>query len=345
MNRLELIKRNTQEIVGEKELVELLKKKKKPTAYVGYAPTGKPHLGHLIPMLKVADFLKAGFKFKFLLADIHSFLDDRKTPWHLLDKRAECYKEVLKGMLTAFKVNKRDLLRLKFVKGSSFQLSADYIIDVLKMANETTVNRSMRAASEVVRFGKEPKVAGLIYPLMQIQDVVALKSDVAIGGIDQRGIYMLGRELLPKMDKEKYICVFNPLLPGLTAGKMSASDEKSKIDLLDDPEIVKKKVNASHCIAGETKNNAVLTYMEYLVFPLREKVEIKREEKHGGNVVYNKFDDLKIDFINKKLHPQDLKNAFGNELNKILDPIRKRFSKKKNKKLLEKAYPKEILLK
>ena len=68
--RFDLIKRNTQEIITEAELKELLKKKKHPSAYIGLAITGKPHIGYFIPMIKVGDFLKAGFRFKILFAGV-----------------------------------------------------------------------------------------------------------------------------------------------------------------------------------------------------------------------------------------------------------------------------------
>ena len=81
--RLELIKRNTIEIIKEEELNELLKTKKQPSVYLGTATTGKPHIGYFIWVLKLADLLKAGFKVKLLLADIHGALDN--TPWNILD--------------------------------------------------------------------------------------------------------------------------------------------------------------------------------------------------------------------------------------------------------------------
>ena len=58
MDKFELIKRGTQEIVDESEVKKLLKSKKTPVVYVGYAPTGLLHVGHFIPMVKLIDFLK-----------------------------------------------------------------------------------------------------------------------------------------------------------------------------------------------------------------------------------------------------------------------------------------------
>src|SRR3989344_6739206 len=97
--RFELVKRNTQEIVEEGELKEIIKSKKNPVAYIGFAPTGKLHAGHIIPIIKVGDFVKAGFKFKFLIADLHAFLDDQKTPWGLLEARSRYYEESIKGIM------------------------------------------------------------------------------------------------------------------------------------------------------------------------------------------------------------------------------------------------------
>ena len=60
--RFQLIKRNTQEIITEEELRNLLKNKKKPSVYLGWSITGRPHIGYFVPVIKLADFLKAGFK-------------------------------------------------------------------------------------------------------------------------------------------------------------------------------------------------------------------------------------------------------------------------------------------
>lgn len=335
--RFKLLKRNTQEIVKEEELKKILKKKQ-PCAYIGYAPTGRLHIGYLIPLVKVADFLKAGFKFKLLIADLHAYLDDMKTSWNLLDHRAKYYEEAIKAAINALGA---DTKNLEFVTGSSFQLGKQYFLDTLQLVGQVTVNRSKRAASEVVRFKQDPKLGGFIYPLMQILDPLYLKADVSFGGIDQRGIYMLGREMLPDMKGQTLTCLFTPLLPGLQGIKMSASDTKSKIDLLDSKQDVEKKVNSAFCPIGEVKDNGILAFLEYVVIPIKqdkgEKFTIKRPTKFGGDVVYENYKDLEKDYKNKDLHPQDLKKALAQELNLLLEPIRKHFKNKQD--LLKKAYP------
>lgn len=332
MNKFELVKKNMQEIVNEDELKKILKKKSY-SAYIGFAPTGRVHVGHLIPIVKIADFIKAGFKFKFLIADMHAFLDDKKTPWEKLDLRAKYYEDIIRSVFKSIGVSDK---KVEFVKGSDFQLTKDYMLDVLHLTGEITLNRSKRAASEVVRFKDDPKLGGFIYPIMQILDPVYLNVDVCFGGIDQRGIYMLGRELFPKMKGRTLTCVFNYLLPGLSGGKMSASDSKNKIDLLDSEKEISSKVKKAYCPAGSVKDNGVLAFIEYVIFPVKGKFVIKRDKKFGGNVTYKDYKALEKDFVAKKLHPMDLKVQLGADLNEILKPIRK--AMKNKEKLIKEAY-------
>ena len=72
MDKYDLITRNLQEVIEEKELKELLKKKKNPSVYWGTMPTGSVSIAYFFPMLKIADFLNAGLKVKILLADLHA---------------------------------------------------------------------------------------------------------------------------------------------------------------------------------------------------------------------------------------------------------------------------------
>ena len=127
--RFNLVVRNTQEVITESELRILLEEKKSPSAYWGTAPTGRVHIGYLIPVLKISDFLKAGFKFKILIADLHAHLDDQKTPWSLLDARSIYYQEIITALFEALDV---DYSKLLFVRGKDFQTNSEYIIDVLR---------------------------------------------------------------------------------------------------------------------------------------------------------------------------------------------------------------------
>ncbi|MBU0457268.1 MAG: tyrosine--tRNA ligase [Nanoarchaeota archaeon] len=333
--RLNLIKRNTQEIISEEELLELLTKKKQPIVYLGTAITGKPHIAYFIWVIKLADFLKAGFKVKLLLADLHGALDN--CPWDVLEKRYNYYSTIIPLM---FKSIGTDIKNFEIVKGTSYQLKEDFILDTLKLSTTTTIHDASKAASDVVKFGESPKLSGLLYPLMQALDEQYLGVDVQYGGVDQRKILMYARENLPKLGYKSRIEVMTPMIPGLTGKKMSASDPKSKIDLLDDPKTVKNKLNKAHCEAGIVEDNGVLAFLKHVIMVLkedkREKFIIERPEKFGGNIEFNSYGEVETAFVNKELHPLDLKNRLANEINILLEPFQK--NKGKLDKLALEAY-------
>jgi len=333
--RFELVKRNTAEIIGEGELKKLLKEKKTPVVYWGTTPTGKPHVGYFFPMLKIADFLKAGFKVKILLADLHSALDN--TPWTLLEKRYDYYSKVIPLILKSLNV---DVKNIEFVKGSDFQLKPEYMYDVLQLSSFVSVHDSMKAASEVVKMGENPRLSGLIYPIMQAIDEQYLEADIQLGGTDQRKIMVLARENLPKIGYDPRIEVMNPLVPGLIGKKMSSSIEKSKIDLMDDEETVRSKIREAECIAGDP-DNGVLAFLKYVIMTIKKDSKgnfiVKRDKKFGGNITFSNYEDVEKLFIKKQLHPLDLKNAVADEINALLKIFRD--NKKMLQELAEKAYP------
>jgi tyrosyl-tRNA synthetase len=335
--KLALLKRNSQEIVTEEELAKLLEEKEQPSVYLGTAVTGRPHIGYFLWVLKMADFLKAGFKVKLLLADIHGALDN--TPWDLLNKRFDYYSVVIPAMFESIGA---DITNFEIVKGSDFQLTKDYMFDVLRMSTYASEHDCRKAASDVVKQSESPKLSGLIYPIMQALDEQYLDVDIQYGGLDQRKILMFAREYLPKLNYQRRVEFMTPLIPGLTAsGKMSASEKGSKIDLLDNEDTVKKKLNSAFCPEGETENNGVLAFCKYVLFTLKgdaaEEFVIERPEKWGGNLSYKTYEELEKDYSEKKLHPMDLKNALAIEVNKLLDPVRKKIEGKEE--LIKAAYP------
>jgi len=333
--RLELIKRNVQEVVTEEELEKLLKEKKQPTVYLGTAITGRPHVGYFLWVLKLADFLKAGFKVKILLADLHGALDN--TPWNVLEKRYDYYEKIIPLMFEAVGVKKNK--NLVFVKGSEFQLAPEYMYDLLRMATHNSVRDTTKAASEVVKLGDNPKLAGLVYPIMQALDEYYLDADVQYGGIDQRKILMFARENLPKIGYKPKIEIMTPLIPGLIGEKMSASDEKSKIDLLDDEKTVQKKLHGADCVAGNS-NNGIMAFLKYVLMPMKQDNEktfiVKRDKKYGEDMNFKNYEEIEKLFISKKLHPLDLKNAVASEISSLLKSIQK--SRKSLEKFSKEAY-------
>jgi tyrosyl-tRNA synthetase len=210
---------------------------------------------------------------------------------------------------------------LEIVRGSEMELKPEYMYDVLKMSSNVSVHDATKAASDVVKMTDNPKLSGIIYPLMQAVDEQYLEADCQLGGTDQRKIMVLAREQLPKIGYNPRVEIMNPLIPGLVGKKMSSSEERTKIDLLDDEETIKKKVNSADCVEGNP-DNGVMAFLKYVIMTIKhdkkEKFVVKRDKKFGGNVSYNTYEEVEKDFVEKKLHPMDLKIAVAEEIIEIL---------------------------
>ncbi len=336
--RTELVTRFTEEVIEESEIEALFDGEGTPSAYIGYAPTGEMHIGHFTTMRKLADFVEAGIDVTVLVADLHAHLDDAKSPFELLEARSAYYEAAIEAMIDAAG---GDPGAVSFVRGTEFQLEDPYTMDLYRTLAETTLSRAQRAGSEVVRQSENPKLGGLVYTLMQALDVAALEADIAYGGIDQRGIYMLAREQLPDLGYDKPTCVFAPLLSGLSGGKMSASEADSKINLTDDDDAVDSKIGGAYCPAGEVEENGVLEYLRFLVFPVLEErngtFTVERPDEYGGDLEYDSYDALESDFVSGELHPADLKPAAATAISDVIDPVRERLLAEPG--LLESAYP------
>lgn len=126
-------------------------------------------------MVHIANFLQAGCEVKILVADIHAFLDNMKAPLDLVKHRAQYYEFLIKSILRAINV---PLEKLIFVHGSSYQLTAEYTMDIFRMSSVVTEHDAKKAGAEVVKQVASPLLSGLIYPLMQALDEQYLGVDV-----------------------------------------------------------------------------------------------------------------------------------------------------------------------
>ncbi|KAG6441622.1 tyrosine--tRNA ligase, cytoplasmic [Manduca sexta] len=334
----QLITRNLQEVLGDEKLTEILKQRDLKI-YWGTATTGRPHVAYFVPMSKIADFLKAGCEVTILFADLHAYLDNMKAPWELLALRTEYYENAIKAMLQSIGV---PLEKLKFVRGTEYQLSKEYTLDVYRFSSVITEHDAKKAGAEVVKQVEHPLLSGLLYPGLQALDEEYLKVDAQFGGVDQRKIFTMSEKYLPQLGYAKRIHLMNPMVPGLTGGKMSASEEDSKIDLLDNPANVKKKLKKAFCEPGNISDNGVLSFTKYVVFPLLKEGEtfiIHRAPEHGGDSHFTNFEDLEAAFGKQDIHPGDLKASVEAAINKLLAPVQDIFKDPKLQELTKKAYP------
>ncbi len=362
--RLELIKRNTEEILGEEDLIKLLGDGEKLKHYIGFEISGKPHLGHgLVCMSKVKDFHDAGIDVSIFLADWHSWINNKLGgDMEIIQKvGVPFFKEAL---IAAYKCVGGDEKDLKFVLGSElYHHNDEYWETMIDVSKNTTLARIQRSITIAGRKeGEGINFAIMIYPPMQVADIFAQGINIAHAGNDQRKAQVIARDVAlqlknclknKKGEKIKPVAVHGHLILGLqkpsvwpipkenmqelwSQMKMSKSIPTSAIYMTDSSEEVDKKILGAFCPEGEIDFNPLIDWAKYLVFINGEAtLEIKRPEKFGGNKTYISFEELKKDFVEKKLHPMDLKSAMAEKINEILKPAREHFAQSRVKKLKE----------
>ena len=141
------------------------------------------------------------------------------------------------------------------------------------------------------------------------------------------------RDVFPKMKWDVPVAVHHKLLPGLVkpspsegvdseVAKMSNSDPNAGFFIHNSDDEIRTKIKKSFCEEGSTNDNPILEIAKHIVLRKFDTIDIERPEKFGGNVSYDKFESLELDFSEKKLHPPDLKLSIGEYLVKIISPIR-----------------------
>ncbi|KAK3326795.1 tyrosyl-tRNA synthetase [Apodospora peruviana] len=343
--RFTLISENLAEFLNPEIIEAILAEGRNPNIYWGTATTGKPHCGYFVPAVKIAQLLAAGCDVTILLADIHGFLDNLKAPLELVASRAEYYRWIIKAMLESVGV-KTD--KLKFVLGSSYQKGPEYVMDVYRLASLVSEHDAKKAGAEVVKQTGNAPLSGLLYPILQVLDEEHLNCDAQFGGVDQRKLFTAAKEWLPKIGYRQRAHLMNPMVPGLQGSKMSSSDEDSKIDLLDAPEAVAKKVRKAEAIPKVPEGNGMLALAEYVLLPVSalksedgKKAELKIERPDGQEpLVYTDIKQMNEDYRNDVLTPQLLKACVSEGLNKLMKPIREAFEASKEwQDITLKAYP------
>jgi tyrosyl-tRNA synthetase len=341
LDRLQLIIRNTEEIITLDELKSKLESKEQLKGYIGFEPSGLFHIGWMIWAYKLRDLVNAGIRMNILVATWHAWINDKLGGNMELIKRAgDLTIEILRAMGI-------DMSKVNVIDAEEFAKDKDYWALVLRVAKSASLARIKRALTIMGRKAEEAEIdaSKLIYPAMQVADIFYQDLDIALGGTDQRKAHMLARDVADKLGKKKVIAIHTPLLVGLQGGqrmevnvekddylaaiKMSKSKPENAIFVTDPPQAVEAKLKQAYCPKGVVEDNPVLQINKYIIFASDSpKLVVERDPKYGGTVVFESYEELEKAFVEGKLHPLDLKAATARKLNEILDPIRKRIEQK-----------------
>lgn len=338
--KIKLISRNCQEVMTGEDLKKLIDEGTPLVHYIGFEISGMVHLGTgLISMGKIADFLKAGVKCKILLADFHSFLNNKMGGnWENIRLATNAYfKEGLIASLKCFGIDESEV---EFISGKDlYEKHPEHWETFMRVGKHVTLSRNLRSISIM---GKKMKddvdMATLFYPPLQVADIFTLGVNLAHGGVDQRKAHVIAREVGAKLPNGwTPVAVHQNLIAGLNgpeAGdndevslKMSKSKPGSAIFIHDTPEEIKDKIRKAYGPPKIIEFNPLINWIETLVFWGEEEGELKieRPEKFGGNKTYTKISQLKADYESGDLFPLDLKNALAEWIIKKLEPARKHF--------------------
>ncbi len=342
--RLELIKSVADggEIIGEEELKAMLASGKELVAYDGFEPSGIAHIPFgLLRAENLKVMLKAGIKFKLWLADYFAFINNK------LGGDMERIKKAGEYFIEVWKACGVDTSKVEIIWASERMNKLEYWDRVLKIAKDTTLNRSMRATTIMGRKeGELQSTAQLFYPSMQASDIFELEVDICQLGYDQRRANILGREVADKLKWKKPVVVSHHMIMGLQgiqpgqdkediiiASKMSKSKPETCIYMHDTEDEIKKKISKAYCPEKTIEGNPLFDYLKHLIYKRYETLKITRPEKFGGNLEVD-YAALEKAYTEGSIHPMDLKNTVSFYLNEMIKPVREYFEKNKKAKEL-----------
>jgi len=242
--QIAIIKRGSDEVLIESELLEKLKKGVPLKVKAGFDPTAPDlHLGHAVLLNKLRQFQDLGHEVYFLIGDFTGMIGDptgknvTRPPLSEQDvkENAETYSEQV------FKILDQSKTKIVFNSKWLNDLGASGIV---KLASTHTVARMLERDDFAKRYKANQPISihEFLYPLLQGYDSVALKSDIEIGGTDQKFNLLMGRELQKHFGLNPQCIITMPLLEGLDGVQKMSKSSKNYIGINEPPETVFAKL-------------------------------------------------------------------------------------------------------
>jgi len=265
----ELLNRGVEEIIDRSNLEKKLKSGKRLRVKLGIDPTSPNiHLGRSIPLLKLRDFQALGHKIILIIGDFTGLIGD--TSDKDSDRPILSEETVRANLKTYVKQAAKiiDIDSAEIYRNSAWLDKLNYR-DIGRQADIFPLSEflSRENISRRLKDGKRVSLRELLYPLMQGYDSVKVRSDVEIGGTDQRFNLLAGRDLQRFYGQEPQDILTNPLIEGLDGRKMSSSVGNT-VNLLDTANDMFGKIMS-------LKDELIIKY-----FILLTRVEMKTIEEY-----------------------------------------------------------------
>lgn len=294
--QMDIIKRGAVEIIPEEELVKKIEKsikESKPLNIKLGCDPSRPdlHIGHSVVLRKLAQFQVLGHQAILIVGDFTGMIGDPSgrnstRPALTLEQtriNGESYFNQASKIL--------DKNKTKIVYNSEW-LGKMNFEEVIKLASKYTVARMIERDDFTKRFkaGEPISVHEFLYPLAQAMDSVAIKSDVELGGTDQKFNLLVGRDIQREFGLEPQVILTMPLLIGTDGSEKMSKSLDNYIGITDEPSQ----------IYGRTlsiPDNLIYTYFEL-----------------ATNVSNQKLNEIKSALSDSQTNPRDLKRELARTL-------------------------------
>ena len=279
--KLEILKRGVEEIIPEKGLEKKLNKNKPLIIKAGFDPTAPDlHLGHTVLINKLKQFQDLGHQVVFLIGDFTGMIGDPSgvsetrpiLTVEQLKKNSETYQEQI------FKILDKKKTKIEF-NSSWFKKMTS--AELINLSSKMTVARMLERDDFSKRYkGKKPiSIHEFIYPLVQGYDSFELKSDVELGGTDQKFNLLVGRDIQKSFGMEEQIIMTLPILEGTDGVKKMSKSLNNYIGLQESPNDMFGKIMS-------ISDDLMWRYFDLLSFKTSVEInEIKKKTKEGLNLM------------------------------------------------------------
>ena len=264
---------------GDENLMARLEQADKPLRIkLGIDPTGSEiHLGHSILVRKLRAFQDAGHTAILLIGDFTARIGD---PTDRAEVRKQLSEEEVKANAETYIEQVRPILDFDTPGRLEIRYNSEWLKDVdlskmLSLLSTMTLGQMLAKEGFANRYEKGTPVYlhEFLYPLLQGYDSVALKSDVELGGTDQKFNVAVGRDLQRHFGLRPQFGMLLPLLIGTDGVQKMSKSIGNYVGLKEDPLSMYSKLE-------KTADAVILDYFTHLTnLPLNELPDNPREQQ------------------------------------------------------------------
>ncbi len=304
------INRGSAEIIDNEKIEKLLKayyeEGKTYTVKCGFDPTAPDlHLGHTVLLQKLATFQKYGAIVQFLIGDFTATIGDPtgKSATRKVLSKEEIVKNIASYTTQAFKILDESKTEIVYNNDWLEKLGAN---GMLELASTLTVARMLERDDFSKRYASNTPIAvsEFLYPLLQGYDSVHLKSDIEIGGTDQKFNLLMGRQLQKIYDvKKQQAVLMMPILEGLDGVQKMSKSLNNYIGVADAPNDMFGKVLS-------ISDHLMWRYYELLSTKTLDEITALQDGVADGSLHPKKVkESLSIEIVTRFYSDEDALNA------------------------------------